>query len=92
MAYDKIKELADKLVQAPISTIILFFGGVFVALSIIHDGRFITVSFLTFFYGVITSYLRVMRRKEDPLIPGDIYIFLHVVLLVLWVWRTLILL
>lgn len=76
-----LQELAKDLLKNPVSIILLFFSGIFVISSII-SGKFIELSFMTLFYSVTASFLRLLRKDEH--ISSRTYHILNFILLGIW--------
>ena len=72
----------EKFINQPVPQVVLLLGGIFVITSITF-GRYITLSFSTFFYGIVSTYLRIIRK--DDKIGYWPYFVLQVILLVLWI-------
>jgi len=75
---DFLKKLAESFGKAPVSFIVMLIGAAFVITSI-TTGRYFVESFATFIYGVATTYLWILGRKEEPINPY-LYFLCHIVL------------
>lgn len=74
--------LEDVLKGVPIPQVILLFGGLFVIASIFNNGNYIYESFTTFIYGVLSSYVRIVRK--DKQMGYWSYFFIQVLLFGIW--------
>lgn len=83
------QELAKDLIGAPMPYVVLVFGGLFVIASIFNNGNYIFESFITFAYGLLSSYARILGKSENQIISYKTYFCLQAILLILYLYLML---
>ncbi len=78
----ELPDLGKVLGKAPIPHFVLLFGGIFVAVSITSNSEYIFESFLTFIYGVVSSYVRIIRKDEK--LGYWLYFIIQSLFFILW--------